>query len=384
MDWPLLSVEATRFSFEPPFCPWPECPSHSTEWIGWQHYGSFSRKDGSSIPRFRCKSCRRTFSTQTFSHTYYLKRRDLSVPIAAGLQAGSAHRQIARSEGCAPSTVTRRAARLGRHAILLHSLTLENSPPPSEPIVYDDFETFSYSQDFPFALATTTGADSWFVYDLDSAPHPRRGRMTPAQKTRQARMKASGTLPRDETKASFSRWLDRLTRRWPERYLELVSDDAPVYQRALKKHPQRHRFRHTVHPNPKRGPKGSPRSEEALARDAAMFSMDLLHLLVRHSSAHHKRETVAFGRRVNALMERIFLLALWRNFVKQRSERRKTDTPAMSLGIAQAPWSWERVFAKRLFPWRQVLPTEWSTLYWRDLISPGGRRQVPHRLKRAA
>jgi hypothetical protein len=115
-----------------------------------------------------------------------------------------------------------------------------------------------------------------------------------------------------------------------------------------------------------------------------MFSMDLLHLLFRHTSAHHGRETIAFGRRVNALMERAFLLAVWKNFVKHRSERRKSDTPAMYLGLTRTPWSWERVLAKRLFPWRQVLPEEWKQIYWRDLVSPGCKRQAPHRLVRAA
>jgi FixJ family two-component response regulator len=51
--------------------------------------------------------------------SYYSKRPELLVPIVAGLVGGSAHRQIARTLGCAPSTVTRSAARLGRHAMLL-------------------------------------------------------------------------------------------------------------------------------------------------------------------------------------------------------------------------------------------------------------------------
>jgi hypothetical protein len=65
-----------------------------------------------------------------------------------------------------------------------------------------------------------------------------------------------------------------------------------------------------------------------------MFAVDAWHALIRHSTAHHRRETLAFGRRLNALMERFFLLIIWRNFVKQRSERRPdATTPQRALGL---------------------------------------------------
>jgi hypothetical protein len=62
---------------------------------------------------------------------------------AAGLNAGSAHRQLARSLGCAPSTVTRLAARLGRHAPLLSALLLDPLDGIREPVVFDHFESFA-------------------------------------------------------------------------------------------------------------------------------------------------------------------------------------------------------------------------------------------------
>ena len=88
--------------------------------------------------------------------------------MAAGLVAGSAHRQIARSLGCSPSTVTRLSARLGRHALLLMARALEQLRGRlGESITFDHFETFEFAQDFPFAIATPVGAVSWFVYGID-------------------------------------------------------------------------------------------------------------------------------------------------------------------------------------------------------------------------
>jgi len=91
--------------------------------------------------------------------------------------------------------------------------------------------------------------------------------------------------------------------------LTVVSDGHPDYTRSLSRHPNKQRIRVHAHPNPKRGPKGSRRSPEAIARDAAMYPVDLLHMILRHTLAHHRRETIAFTRRLNAAMERLALTA---------------------------------------------------------------------------
>jgi len=112
--------------------------------------------------------------------------------------------------------------------------------------------------------------------------------------------------------------------------------------------------------------------------------VDALHALLRHSAAHHRRETIAFGRRLNALMERLFLTAVWRNFVKRRSERKPDPTtPAMRLGLATERWSWRRVLARRLFPGRERLPRAWRDLYNRDWTTPTLPANTRHRLRHA-
>jgi hypothetical protein len=341
---------------------------------------------GQAVPRFRCQHCRRTFSRQSFAFSYYLKRPELSVPIAAGLMAGSAHRQLARSLGCAPSTVTRRAARLGRHTLLLSTLALaEVAPVVGEAVVVDHFEGFAFSQDFPFGLATPVGQDSWFVYGLDAAPHRRTGRLSPAQR-RRLRHRPAPTPSRGSYDRSFGQVVDLLLGRAQPGELELtlVTDGHPAYERARAGHPHRERIRHRAYPNPRRGPKGSPRSPEACERDRQMFPVDLLHGLIRHSCAHHRRETIAFGRRLNALLERAFVLVVWRNFVKSRSERRGgTVTPAMKVGLAGRSWSWPRVLAQRLFPTRVDPPATYQKIYRRDWITPAIGVNARHRLKNA-
>ena len=372
MDWPNAPIES-QDDFEPPFCPRRDCSEHLRSHPGYAfvRWGTYSTKRHERIPRFRCGTCDHTFSRQTFSTTYFLKRRSLLPAVAAGLVAGSAHRQIARSLGCAPHTVSRMAARLGRHAVLFQARALERLRGRlREPVVLDHFETFEFTQDYPFGVATPVGADSWFVYGLDPVPHARTGKRTPAQRVRIARRPVR---PREGGYVgSTRRILDLLRELCPShQVLTIRGDGHPAYARAVQLHPERRRIRLLTFPNPKRGPKGAPKSPEAMARDAAMFPVDVLHKLLRHTGAHYRRETVAFARRLNAAMERLFLTAVWRNFVKRRSERKpKPETPASWLGLTAGPWNWARVLQRRLFYDRQALPELWKVVYRRLWETP--------------
>ncbi len=308
------------------------------------------------------------------------------MPVAAGLVAASAHRQLARSLLCAPSTVTRRSTRLGRHAILYMAHAQTRLPPLQEPVVYDDFETFFGAQDFAVGLGTAVGQRSWFLYDMEHALHHRPGRRTEAQKARWLnRLQHLHRPPRKAYARALTRVLDRLLDRVPDEHsLTLVSDGHAGYRSAVRHHRQRERVRHHILPNPPRGPKGSPRSATAVRRDRALFAVDQLHSLIRHSQAQHRRETIAFGRRLNALLERGFLLMVWRNFVKRRSERRpRAPTPAMMLGLDMEPRSWDEVLSRRLFPHRVPMPAEWEKIYRRDLTTPSVGRNERHRLVQA-
>ena len=348
MRWPRHPVENVRPSrFLPPHCPWPECAAHRARGRGFHRYGSYRTKSSSTrIPRFRCLDCKRTCSRQTFSTTYYLKRRELLVAVAAGLAVCSAHRQIARSCHCAKTSVTRMAERLGRHAILFHTRCTRNLPALNESVVHDHFETFVGRQDRALGLGTAVGARSRFVYDVDPAPHRGSGR-------RPDRIPDGGLHARAKRPyvASIRRTLRGLISQVSGTgRLVLVVDGRADYRIALRDAAIGPRVQLRVYPNPIRGPKGTPRSPEAVARDAAMFPVDQWHQLLRHSCAEIKRETIAFGRRLESMLGRAHLMTVWKNFIKIRSERAPDrTTPAMRLGLTETRWRWERVLSRRMF-----------------------------------
>ena len=391
VDWPATSVETIPPKrFRPAFCPRPSCSEHqrqTSRGFRYQRYGFFSRLcDKRRVPRFLCLTCRHTFSQQTFAFSYYLKRPEISAPIAAGLVAGSAHRQLGRSLCCAPSSVTHRSARLGRHSLLLLACARASLAGLDEPVLLDDFETFAGSQFFPAGISTATGQRSWFIYALDSSPHRRSGRLTPAQRRIKAELEGRHGRPaRGAYTRSFARQLDRLVACARGRTVTAVSDALQAYATALRRHPERARVRHLVYPNPRRGPRGSPRSAYARERDRAMWPNDALHALIRHSAVHHRRETIAFGRRLNSVMERAYLLAVWRNLVKRQSERQRGPgrSPAMAVGLTDAMWSWDRVLARRLQPSRVALDPQEMRIYRREIVTPLPAGNLAHSLRLA-
>ena len=390
MQWRKTAIEKIPPDrFKPKFCPHRNCRCHArgNPQFRWVRRGSYTRKcDRRTIPKFQCKSCGDHFSQQSFANTYYMKKPELLPAVAAGMVAGSAARQSARSLGCSHTTVVRLRNRLGRHAMLLMSLALENLEEIREAVTFDHFETFQYCQEMPLGIGTPVGAGSWFIYDLDPVPHRRGGKMTAARKARlQEQIKRWGGIPVGSYRKSAVSVVKRLLGKVPsDAALDLISDDHPTYRPAVKEACRRRRITHRVHPNPVRGEKHGPRGRQAIVRNAAMFPVDQLHRLLRHSDANHKRETIAFGRRANAILLRCFLFIVWRNFVKDLSERKpKRATPAMRLGLTKQLWSWATVLSRRLFPDRLEVPQRWIKLYRQEMRTPAVGVNQLHNLRNA-
>jgi len=360
-------MDTSAPSFRPPFCPRPRCRYHLNA-VGWRwvRFGFFSRQcPPRIIPRFRCRHCGSTFSSQSFSTTYYLKRPELLEPIFHRLLTCSGYRQIAREAHCDPTTVMGQAARLGRHALLFLN---EHKPqaPVAEPLVIDGFESFAYSQYHPLHLNAAVGAESHFVHGFTIIELRRKGRMTAAQRHRRAALEARYGRPDPRAlELSIAELIDLAA---PGTYPLIVrSDEHPAYPRALRKLRPR-LIRHQCTP-----------SVEARTPKNPLFPVNLLDLLLRHNSANHKRETIAFSKRHQSVLERAALLVAWRNFVKPFSENHGGGTPAMRIGINDRPWTIGALLKWRLFPLRMKLPTVWDRYYTRGITTsriPNPRRHL--------
>jgi hypothetical protein len=276
-----------------------------------------------------------------------------------------ANRQIARDLKVCPSTIDRQLSRLGRHCLLFHWQLAQNSRPIG-PLIIDGFETFEYSQYFPFHHNLAVEADSSFVPYFTDSELRRKGRMKPAQKHRREVLEAA--LGRPDPRAVeigirelLAVVLDGCTE------VELRRDDHPAYARALRQIP--------VHVHEQITP-----SVQRRDADNPLFEVNLLDLLIRHSSANHRRETIAWSKRRQRSSERLAILVVWRNYVKRRREKGPAQTPGMLKGLTEKCLRVVDIIRERLFVSRISLPGRWQEYYWSRIPTRALRTNRQHKL----
>jgi len=367
-----MGIDLLRFT--PPFCPRSDCHFHRspTGWR-WRRHGFFTRQASPHrIPRFRCGHCGHTFSAQTFSATYWLKRPDVLIPAAYAVLACSGHRQTARERHCAPNTVLRHVGRIGRQALLIQQ-ELGQKDAIDEPVVIDGFESFAHSQYHPCYLNLVVGAKSHFCYAFTHSELRRKGRMTEAQRRRRERLEAKHGRPDPKAIERGTYRALRLAAPEPQ-HLVIRSDEHDAYPRALGR---LHRLGYTI---------THERTNSRVARTAGnpLFPVNRMDLLLRHNSANHKRETIAFSKRHQAVVWRAAWLLAWQNFAKPYSERHEGGTPAMRAGLATRRIPVEELLRWRRFPGRLGLPEEWRSYYYGEVPTRRIRNERRHTLKLAS
>ena len=267
---------------------------------------------------------------------------------------GAALRQIARVLGTTHTTVARHVARLGRHCLLYHRNLIKDNE-LDEGLVIDGFESFEYSQYFPFHINLAVGARSWLIYHFTDSPLRRKGRMTSAQRDRRAKLEEEHGRP--DPKAVELSTVALLRPLLAGEELILHSDDHPAYRRAID------RLRLSGTPIPRICHHITPSTVRRTCSNP-LFPVNLADLLLRHGSANHRRETIAFSKRRQAAMGRMAVATVWRNYVKRRRENGPAQSVGMWLGVVGRLLSWRQILRGRLFPGHTDLPPPWDAYYW--------------------
>ncbi len=254
----------------------------------------------------------------------------------------------------------RQTIRLGRHCLLFHE-RLRPKGPLREPIAFDGFESFEFSQYTPVHFHVAVGTGSHFLYGFTDSELRRKGRMTEAQRARRTELERR--LGRPDPRSIEREVCELLAMLLPENSrADLVSDEHPAYPRALRPLRGRIAAHRTVASRVARTPQNP------------LFPVNLLDLLVRHSSANHKRETIAFSKRRQSAAERLWIFAVWRNCVKSFSERKRDASPAERLGLLPRRLAVHEILEPRLFRSRIALPERLRRYYDREAQT----RRIPN------
>jgi hypothetical protein len=202
-------------------------------------------------------------------------------------------------------------------------------------LILDGFRTFEHSQYWPMDLNLLIG-ESGYVHGFNDAELRRSGTHTASQtRKRKALENRYGRPDPQATRKQVEALLRRVLP--PNSKATLRTDEHQAYPRAIKRLGDREIHHETTS------------SKEARTPANPLFPANLADMLLRHSSANHKRETIAFSKRRQSILYRAAIWVVWRNYIKSRSENRRDAPPAQQLGIVDQRETPERLLSKRLF-----------------------------------
>ncbi len=351
MQLPYADIKPARIhrvdaQFLPRACPRKGCPSHSGEPFRFQRKGTFSRKvDLRSVQRFRCLTCSRGFSSQTFRVDYRIHHPWLPLCVFQGLVSKTSLRQTARNLGCKLDTVLHHLALLGMHCAEVHAAFLARlvlrGGWSEGTFQLDELETFEIDRRlFPLTVPVLIHKKTRFVVATDTGTLPARGNLSEHDRRRrddyEALLGKRVSQSKPATKRCFEALRDVLA---PEAVFAVQTDEKSTYPPLLRKV-----FGRAI-------PHQWVNSRVRRDRNNLLFPInnvlaqarDNLGRLVRRNWGHSKRE--------RNLRWHLAVWALYRNYVRERSHFHKRMSSAQAALVAHA-----RVPARDILEWRGAIP----------------------------
>lgn len=299
-----------------PFCPNPLCELHlSVQSPGWfTRFGSYHTLIFGLVPRFRCKSCGKTFSAQSFSLDYYAKRTVNYEDLLCRHASSESLRAMSRNLSISCGTVQNRLDRLARQGIAVHT-RLRRFADPKEAVCIDGLVSWDVSQYFPSEITLSITSGSRFVLDMSHSTRRRSGTRTAFQKARAIELYPRVSFERGAVGRTFQDILDGIREDRGVRGgypLVLITDEKKEYQQALYRHicfrgqDECHRVAHIrVH-------SGLPRTYSN-----PLFASNYLDREIRKDQANHRRETTCFSRNVSNGLTRLWCYLMHHNYRKR-------------------------------------------------------------------
>ena len=325
--------------FTPPRCPYWSCRAHlqpdPSLLRPHGHYRALCRPH--PIPRFRCLSCLRTFSRQTFRADYRDHRPDLNAPLFQSLASGIGLRQSSRNLRLSLRCTELKFRKLARHLRRLN-LNLRGNLPSWSVFQMDELETYEGRRNSrPLSVPVLIERKSRFIVWAEAATIRPRGKMTPT------RLRAV-----EEDEKHFGKRRDRslnALRRTLSRGRDLVgglqhvlleTDKKTAYERMARAAFGEDRLAHR-------------RTSSRLPRTEAnpLFPINHTEAMARDLMGRLRRESwlVSKLRRYLDLGLQVFLA--YRNYVRCRFNYDE-ESPAELLGFAP-----RRLRETELIGWRQ-------------------------------
>jgi transposase-like protein len=339
--------------FQPPRCPNRDCPQHADPeprfYVRNGHYRALCRSH--PIPRFRCRTCRKGFSRQTFRMDYHDHRPDLNDRLFRSLASGVGLRQTSRNLGLSLTCTQLKFRKIARHLRDL-DLNLRDSLPPGSSLQFDELETYEGRRNTrPLSVPVLIEKKTRYLLWAEAAPIRPRGRMSEARKR---------AMREDEKRYGKRKNLSaRSVRRTLQRgadvtgdldQVELYTDEKMTYPRIAAEIFGEDRLVHH-------------RTNSKLARTTwnPLFPINHTEAMARDLTGRLRRESWLVSKKRRYLDLGLALWMAWRNYVRRRFNYDQ-QSPAQMLGFVD-----RRLTERQLLSWRQdwgassVHPLAWGS-----------------------
>ena len=325
--------------FVPPRCPYRRCRAHlhpEPELL--RPHGHYLAKcRPHPIPRFRCLSCLRTFSRQTFRMDYRDHRPDLNWQLLQSLASGLGLRQSSRNLRLSLRCTELKFRKLARHARRLN-LNLRGDLPADASFQMDELETFEGRRNTrPLTVPVLIEKETRFIVWAESAKIRPRGKMTPARLRAVEEDEKRFGKRLDWSLYALRRTLGRardLAKRLERVFLE--TDKKTVYERLAKAAFGKDRLCHS---------QTSSRLPRTIANP--LFAINHTEAMARDLMGRLRRESWLVSKKRRFLDLGLQIFIAYRNYVRRRFNY-DHRSPAQMLGFAP-----RRLREPELLSWRQ-------------------------------
>lgn len=185
--------------------------------------GFFLKKRQRRVQRYQCKTCGKSFSDQTGSLSYRLRKYHLRNRVFRLLCSGVSQRRAAYNLQVHPDTVATLMERIAISAAEVNRRVRSTRTPDT--VVFDEMETFEHSKCKPVGIAVAVEEGTRQILVLRAAQMPAKGRLAKISRKRYG--------PRADQRPRAIRETFEILRENPQ--LEtLKSDESPRYPTYIR------------------------------------------------------------------------------------------------------------------------------------------------------
>lgn len=175
------------------------------------------------IPRYNCKSCKRTFSTRTHSSTFRQKRTDLNPLIFQYLTSGASIRATAKALGCTYKTAYLKFLWLTQRAREVH----QKQSFSFNELYFDEMLSIEHTKLKPLSIALAVN-EHYQILGVQVAKVPAQGKIALLSRQKY------GYRPNESSKKTLL-LLQQIKQQASFKKFTIKSDSKPEYSRLIKK-----------------------------------------------------------------------------------------------------------------------------------------------------